>query len=81
MVHQLIATRAFLQLLTGLAVGAIGGLLLIDLLLGDQDVFHADPVVLVGAFAALIMVVCAAACLSPTLKGLKIQPVEALKEH
>ena len=75
-----VATRALLQLLVGLALGAVAGEGLMRLLLGDQEVLHMDPRLLLAAFAGFILLVGALACVAPTLRGLRIQPVEALRE-
>ena len=74
-----LATRALLQLMAGLILGAAGGQWLMKMLLGDQEVLY-NPQLLFVSFALFIFLVGSLACLGPALRGLRIQPVEALKE-
>lgn len=74
-----IGRRAFLQLLAGTVVGAVmGGLLMYAV--READIPGPDPLLTVAACSGIMMVVGMLACLQPTLRGLRIEPVEALKE-
>jgi len=76
-----IAGRAAAQLAIGLALGAVWAwVLLADVLGVDTLAVPVDiPLTIAGTLvcAALVGVV---ACLSPTLRGLRIEPTEALRE-
>jgi ABC-type antimicrobial peptide transport system permease subunit len=73
-----IAWRAFLQLVVGIAAGFVLGLSLLDSL--RTDVPGPDPVVTLMACSAFMLLVGMLACLGPTLRALRIEPVEALNE-
>jgi hypothetical protein len=75
-----IARRALLQLLFGVALGCTFGWWIVGQIAIDAE-FAVDNVpALVAAVAAGVIVFSALACLSPTLRGLRIQPTEALTE-
>jgi ABC-type antimicrobial peptide transport system permease subunit len=74
-----IARRAFFQLVAG-TVGGIGvGIWLINEIDNAAD-YVIDPAVILPICAAFMFVVGMLACVAPTVRGLKIRPVEALKE-
>ncbi len=74
-----IARRAFLQLVTGIAAGvAVGVGLLYSL--RHANIPGPDPALTLAACSAFMLLVGMTACLEPTLRGLRIQPVEALRE-
>jgi predicted permease len=70
-----VARRALLQLTTGVALGGTLGWAFTQ---GTLDVPNMP--LLVSGVATIVMVFAALACLSPTLRGLRIQPTEALRE-
>ena len=77
----MIARRAFLQLIAGVAIGAAlsAGLMAVVGML-DGGVFRTSNQVLgVGLIAALMVAVGMLACVKPTLRAIRIQPAEALK--
>ncbi|GMV06520.1 MAG: hypothetical protein AMXMBFR53_27960 [Gemmatimonadota bacterium] len=74
-----IARRAFLQLVAGIAAGvAVSVGLLYSLRSASFD--GPSPALTLAACSAFMLVVGMLACVEPTLRGLRIQPVEALKE-
>jgi hypothetical protein len=75
-----IARRAFLQLVAGVALGSVLGWWLVGQV-AEQSEFAVNsvPGLLLGV-AAAVMAFSALACLAPTLRGLRIQPTEALRE-
>ena len=75
-----IGRRASLQLATGIAAGAAVGMGILYSFLGTGIELGADPVLTVTICSAFMFFVGILACLEPTLRGLRIQPVEALKE-
>jgi ABC-type lipoprotein release transport system permease subunit len=40
-----------------------------------------SPLAVVGAVASVVLLIGALACLAPTLRGLRIQPTEALRSE
>lgn len=74
-----IARRAFLQLVAGITAGAALGIGLVNALL-LAGAGPADPALTLAACSVFMLLVGMLACLRPTLRGLRIQPVEALKE-
>jgi predicted permease len=74
-----IARRAFFQLLAGVILGVVAGRWLIFEVV-DDAAERVDGPLMLATFAAFMMVVGMVACLGPTLRGLRIRPVEALKE-
>ena len=77
----MIARRAFLQLIAGVAIGAAlsAGLMAVVGML-DGGVFRTSNQVLgVGLIAALMVAVGMLACVKPMLRAIRIQPAEALK--
>jgi predicted permease len=75
-----IARRTLVQLLAGVALGCIFGWWIVGQITEDAE-FAIDNVPgLIAAVAAAVVVFSALACLSPTLRGLRIQPTEALRE-
>lgn len=75
-----IARRALFQLAGGLALGSLLGWWILSLI-SDSSEFAVSsvPALLLGVCAGVIAVT-ALACLRPTLRGLRIQPTEALRE-
>jgi predicted lysophospholipase L1 biosynthesis ABC-type transport system permease subunit len=75
-----IARRALVQLLAGVALGCIFGSWIVGQITDNAE-FAIDNVPgLIAAVAASVVVFSALACLAPTLRGLRIQPTEALTE-
>jgi hypothetical protein len=74
-----VARRAFFQLVAGIAVGMLVGLGLLYAL-RDANIPGPGPVVTIAVCSGFMLLVGMLACLGPTLRGLRIQPVEALKE-
>jgi hypothetical protein len=74
-----IARRAFLQLTAGITGGAALGVVLINSLRAG-DLRGPDPAVTLMACSAFMLLVGLLACLEPTLRALRIEPVEALNE-
>jgi putative ABC transport system permease protein len=76
-----IAKRAFLQLLAGVLAGVGLALLLIAMVSGEGALPDSGKwVVPLASVAAFILLIGMLACVAPTLRGLRIRPVEALKE-
>jgi hypothetical protein len=75
-----IARRAFFQLVAGIALGVAFATWLLSELLGGGIESGPDPVLALAACSAFMLLVGMLACLEPTLRGLRIRPVEALKE-
>lgn len=73
-----IARRALLQLLAGVVLGIVAGRWLMTKVVDSPP--PVDSHVLLGTLAAFMLVVGMLACLFPTLRGLRIRPVEALRE-
>jgi predicted permease len=73
-----VARRAALQVGVGLALGVAWGWVLLDNSRTDVEVGNI-PLTL-ALTAAIAGSVCVAACAHPTLRGLRIQPTEALRE-
>ena len=74
-----VARRAFLQLVVGIAAGFVLSLSLLDSL-RRADIPGPDPVVTLMACSAFMLLVGLLACLGPTLRALRIEPVEALND-
>ena len=74
-----VARRAFLQLVAGIAVGVVVS---VGLLYAFRyaDIHGPSPVLTLAVCSGFMLVVGMLACLEPTLRGLRIQPMEALKE-
>jgi predicted permease len=75
-----IARRAFVQLAAGVLLGSAFGWWILELVLTDSEFVVRSAPGLVGGVAAGVTIFSALACLSPTLRGLRIQPTEALRE-
>ena len=75
-----IAKRALVQLLVGVTLGSVFGWWLLDMVLNDGEFVVSSLPGLVAGVAAAVLVFAALSCLSPTLRGLRIQPTEALAE-
>ena len=73
-----ITTRAAAQLLGGVALGVpLGYWVVTDALSGLYR--PVSPVAVVAMVATVVLLIGALACLAPTLRGLRIQPTEALR--
>ena len=75
-----IARRAFIQLVAGVVLGTGLGLWLISRVADEASTSVVEPPVVLALCAAFMLVVGMLACLVPTLRGMRIRPVEALKE-
>ncbi len=75
-----IARRAFLQLVAGIVAGVGLGVWLIRETGGDASARGANWTVMLATFAGFMLLVGMVACLAPTLRGLRIRPMEALRE-
>jgi putative ABC transport system permease protein len=75
-----IARRAFLQLLTGVTIGAaLAGLLLRSVQPGSDVLQVTNWPVTVPIISLGVVIAGMLACVPPTRRGLRIQPAEALK--
>lgn len=74
-----IARRAFLQLAAGITGGAGLGVVLLYSL-READIPGPNPVLTLVVCSAFMLLVGLLACLEPTLRALRIEPVEALNE-
>ena len=77
-----IGKRVLFQLGTGVVIGAILSARVLSLFGGSTDggvIRTANWPVTVGAIASLMIVVGMLACVTPTLRAIRIQPAEALK--
>ena len=75
-----IARRATLQLLAGVALGSAFGTWTVGEVAGQSEFVVENVAGVVTAVAIVVTVFSALACLAPTLRGLRIQPTEALRE-
>ena len=75
-----IARRALVQLLVGVALGCALGWWILDLVLNEGEFVVRSVPGLVAGVAAAVTAFAVLSCLSPTLRGLRIQPTEALSE-
>ncbi len=75
-----IARRAALQLGVGLSLGSVWAWLLLGSIANDQMVIPINMPVTIGVTVACAALVGVVACASPTLRGLRIRPTEALRE-
>jgi hypothetical protein len=76
-----IATRAFLQLVGGVLTGLAFSAWFIPQVAGDDLTRGANWPVIIAGIAGLMITVGMLACLAPTIRGLRIRPIEALKER
>jgi predicted permease len=75
-----IARRAFVQLVSGVLAGVALGLWLISQVSGDESTRGANWTLMLATIAGFVFLVGMLACVAPTVRGLRIRPVEALKE-
>jgi putative ABC transport system permease protein len=75
-----IAKRAFLQLSGGIAAGVVMGSIFLGLAGNDTAARGANWPIMLPTIAGFVFVVGMGACVGPTLRGLRIRPVEALRE-
>ena len=79
-VMETIARRAAVQLAWGIVVGAAFGAWILSEISGDREIIDFNPpVVLAVVSGAVVLIVCIA-CLAPILRGLKVDPTDALRE-
>ncbi len=76
-----IARRAFLQLIVGTAAGIALALWFLGQVVDDPSTYAVGPGSIVAGCAAFMFLVGILACAVPTARGLRIQPVEALREE
>jgi hypothetical protein len=79
-VFSSIARRAFFQLAMGTVAGIGVGVWFVTRVVDNRTDYAIDPALILAACAAFMFAVGMLACLGPTLRGLRIRPVEALKE-
>lgn len=72
--------RAFFQLVAGTVLGIAVEVWFVNDVLDSRTDYVIDPAVILAACAAFMLVVGMLACVGPTVRGLRIRPVEALKE-
>lgn len=75
-----VARRAALQLGAGLALGAVWAWYLLGSFQSEAMVQPFEIPVVIGVTVAVASLIGVAACARPTLRGLRIQPTEALRE-
>jgi predicted permease len=73
-----IGRRALLQLVAGITVGVAVGVYLISML-SDESTRGANWPLMMVAIAGFVLLIGMLACLAPTLRALRIRPVEALR--
>jgi len=74
-----VARRAFFQLLAGIVAGVVVGIGLLYAF-REATIPGPDPTLNLAACSGFMLLVGMLACLEPTLRGLRIQPAEALNE-
>jgi len=75
-----IARRAAFQLAAGVALGCVFGTWLLRQIVDDMDILGASIPAVLAVVGAMVVLMVALACLSPILRGLRIEPTEALRE-
>ena len=75
-----VARRAALQVGVGLALGVVWGWVLLTQTQFDVTIEVGNILLTLALTAAVAGCVCLLACARPTLRGLRIQPTEALRE-
>lgn len=75
-----IARRAFVQLAVGVALGSAGGAVILAQFANDAEFGVPSVPALIAGVAGAVTLLTVLACLQPTLRGLRIQPTEALGE-
>ena len=75
-----VARRAALQVAIGLALGTAWGWVLLNDMRTDINLEVGNIPLTLALTAAVAAFVCVLACASPTLRGLRIQPTEALRD-
>lgn len=75
-----IGRRATLQLLAGVALGSVFGTWTVGEVAGQSKLAVGSVGAVVAGVAVAVTIFGALACLAPTLRGLRIQPTEALRE-
>ena len=75
-----IARRAALQLGIGLALGGVWAWILLNQIVDDPLIRPINMPVTISATLVLTAIVGAIGCASPTIRGLRIQPSDALRE-
>lgn len=77
---SMIGRRAALQLGVGVALGGVLAWILLDEITGEASIVDVNIPLTVAITMVAALLVGAAACASPTLRGLRIQPGEALRD-
>jgi ABC-type antimicrobial peptide transport system permease subunit len=75
-----IARRALLQLVLGVALGCLLGWWLLGQISFSNEFAEISAALILPSVAAAVIAFSVLCCLKPTLRGLRIQPTEALKE-
>ena len=75
-----IGRRAFAPLLLGVAIGAVFAAPILQNLAENQLVKSQSSLLIVLGVVVGTLLVGMLACVAPTLRGLRIQPMDALKE-
>ena len=75
-----IARRALFQLAAGTVLGIVLATWIVQQLVANPDDLRIDPAYILVVCAAFMSATGVLARLGPTLRGLKVKPVEALKE-
>lgn len=75
-----IARRAAVQLLFGVAFGSVFGVWIVDQVAGESEFAVPSVPALVLGVCLAVVAFSALCCAVPTLRGLRIQPTEALRE-
>ncbi|MEX2177745.1 MAG: ABC transporter permease [Gemmatimonadaceae bacterium] len=78
-----IVRAVFAQPLRQLGMGLAAGTLLVWALLGgiDGGLPSADQLLFLGGYTAVMAAVCLIACIVPTLRALRVEPTEALRDY
>jgi hypothetical protein len=79
-VLQTIARRAAVQVAWGIAVGAAFGAWLLSEISQDRDIIDFNPMVVLAVVSGVVVLIVCTACLAPILRGLKVDPTDALRE-
>ena len=75
-----IARRAAIQLGIGLALGGVWAWVLLGQIVDDPLIMSINKPVTIGITLLVTAIVGVVGCASPTIRGLRIQPSEAMRE-
>ncbi|MDX1493121.1 MAG: FtsX-like permease family protein, partial [Longimicrobiales bacterium] len=75
-----VARRAFQQLAAGIVLGCLAGWGLLSLMADESEFAVPSVPGLLSGVCIAVFLVASLACLKPTLRGLRIEPTEALRE-